>query len=233
MSVVATIAEGDLSVLGDAAAAYVEEGMRVGLGTGRAAAAFIRALAARFEGRRARLICVPTSETTAKLAAGLGLPLASLADTGELDLTVDGADEVDPRLDLIKGLGGALVREKIVAASSRRLVIVVGAEKIVARLGVSTALPVEVLPFGVALCRRRLQGLGAEPRLRSAGAEVFVSDNGNHILDCAFGGIDDAAALDRAIREIPGVVGTGLFVGMAERVLVQDGGRVEVRQRAS
>src|SRR5262249_43558105 len=151
----------------------------------------------------------------------------SLAEAGELDLTVDGADEVDPRLDLIKGLGGALVREKIVAASSRRLVIVVGAEKLVPRLGVVTPLPVEVLPFGEALCRRRLAELGAEPRRRTAGTAAFVSDNGNHILDCAFRGIEDPVSLDRAIREIPGVMGTGLFVGMAERVLVQDGNRVE------
>jgi ribose 5-phosphate isomerase A len=229
---VATSAAGDLSLLGDAAAAYVEEGMRVGLGTGHAATAFIHALAARFRGRFDRLTCVATSEASANLAAGLGLSVTGLTDAGELDLTIDGADEVDPRLDLIKGLGGALVREKIVAASSRRLVIVVGAEKLVPRLGVATPLPVEVLPFGEALCRRRLAGLGAEPRLRMAsGTAAFVSDNGNHILDCAFDGIDDPAALDRAIREIPGVMGTGLFVGMAERVLVQDGNQVEVRRR--
>jgi ribose 5-phosphate isomerase A len=123
------------------------------------------------------------------------------------------------------------VREKIVAASSRRLVVVVGAEKMVSRLGVSTPVPVEVLPFGAALCRRRLEALGAKPSLRVAGVAAFVSDNGNHILDCAFDGIEDAAALDCAIREIPGVVGTGLFVGMAERVLVQDGKRVEVHRR--
>jgi len=232
MAVAPSVA-GDLSLLGDAAAAYVEEGMRVGLGTGRAATAFIRALAARFRGRAERLTCVATSEATATLAAGLGLPVTSLADAGELDVTVDGADEVDPRLDLIKGLGGALVREKIVAASSRRLVIVVGAEKLVPRLGVVTPLPVEVLPFGETLCRRRLAALGGASRPRMAGSAAFVSDNGNHILDCSFGGIDDAVALDRAIREIPGVMGTGLFVGMAERVLVQDGNRVEVRRRST
>jgi ribose 5-phosphate isomerase A len=231
LAVVAITAEDDLSFVGDAAVTYVEDGMRVGLGTGRAATAFIRALAARFAGRPARLSCVATSEATAKLASSLGLRLTSLTDAGELDLTVDGADEVDSRLDLIKGLGGALVREKIVAASSRRLVVVVGAEKMVSRLGVSTPVPVEVLPFGAALCRRRLEALGAKPSLRVAGVAAFVSDNGNHILDCAFDGIEDAAALDRAIREIPGVVGTGLFVGMAERVLVQDGKRVEVHRR--
>ena len=231
MPIVATSAAGDLTLLGDAAAAYVDEGMRVGLGTGHAATAFIHALATRFRDRAARLTCVATSEATAKLAAELGLRVSSLEKAGELDLTVDGADEVDPQLSLIKGLGGALVREKIVAASSRRLVIVVGAEKLVPRLGVVTPLPVEVLPFGEALCRRRLAGLGAEPRRRSTGSTAFVSDNGNYILDCTFDGIDDPVALDRAIREIPGVMGTGLFVGMAERVLVQEGNRVEVRRR--
>jgi ribose 5-phosphate isomerase A len=192
---VATNVAGDLNLLGDAASAYVEEGMRVGLGTGHAATAFIHALATRFQGRAARLTCVATSEATAKLAADLGLRVTSLADAGELDLTVDGADEVDPRLDLIKGLGGALVREKIVAASSRRLVIVVGAEKLVPRLGVATRLPVEVLPFGEALCRRRLAGLGAEPLRELAsglGADVpFFLAPGPHHLRREHGMADD------------------------------------------
>ena len=223
-----TRSDGALRALGEAAAAYVEKGMNVGLGTGRAATAFVHALAA----RRLSIVCVATSEATRRLAESLGLSLTTLAEAGELDLTVDGADEVDPRLDLIKGLGGALVREKIVAASSRRLVIVVGAEKIVDRLGVRTPLPVEIVPFGVALCERRLGELGARPVLRSTPSGPFVSDNGNHILDCGFEGIDAPAALDRAIHEIPGVVGTGLFVGMAERVLVAEAGAVRVREQA-
>lgn len=220
-----------LRALGAAAAEYVAPGAKVGLGTGRAACAFVEALAERVRGGL-RVTGVPTSEATRALAERLGIPLATLDEAGELDLTVDGADEVDPRLDLIKGLGGALVREKIVAASSRRLVVVVGEEKIVERLGVRTPLPVEVVPFGLALCRRRLAALGADVRLRGAERpEPFVTDNGNRVLDCKFAAIDDAAALDAAICAIPGVVGTGLFVQMAERVLVQRGASIGVLRR--
>jgi ribose 5-phosphate isomerase A len=229
----ATSAEDGLRALGTAASAYVERGMKVGLGTGRAATAFVRALGGRVRGEGLDVVGVPTSEATRALAESLGIPLATLSEAGGLDLAVDGADEVDPRLDLIKGLGGALVREKIVAASSRRLLIVVGSEKMVGRLGVRTPLPVEIVPFGLALCERRLKELGGRPELRRRDAEVFVSDNGNYILDCRFEGIADPASLDGAIREIPGVVGTGLFIGMAQRVLVQDGREVRILERTS
>ena len=226
-----TSAEDGLRALGTAAAGYVERGMKVGLGTGRAATAFVQALGARVRGEGLDVVGVPTSEATRALAEVLGIPLATLSETGGLDLAVDGADEVDPRLDLIKGLGGALVREKIVAAASRRLVILIGSDKMVERLGVRTPLPVEIVPFGLALCERRMAGLGGRPELRRRDAEVFVSDNGNYILDCRFDGIADPASLDGAIREIPGVVGTGLFVGMAERVLLQEGRGVRVLER--
>ena len=218
---------------GGIAAGYVEDGMSVGLGTGRAAEGFVRALAGRVR-EGLTLLAVPTSEATRKLAESLGIPLTTLEAAGQLDLTVDGADEVDPRLDLIKGLGGALVREKIVAASSERFVILVGEEKLVERLGVRTPLPVEVVPFGLTLCRRRLAALGCQPALRPAksGPGNFVSDNGNAIFDCKFPAIDDGRRLESAIIEIPGVVGTGLFLGMAERVLVQQGDFVRVLRRA-
>jgi ribose 5-phosphate isomerase A len=219
-----------LGALGKAAAGYVEDGMNVGLGTGRAAVAFVRALAERVKGGL-RIVGVPTSEATRELAGSLGIRLATLADVPELDLTIDGADEVDPDLDLIKGLGGALVREKIVAASSRRFVVVVGAEKLVERLGVKTPLPVEVVPFAQPLAEKRLAALGSRPALRRKDGKTFVSDNGNHILDCQFREIADPAALDVTIRAIPGVVGTGLFVGMAERVLVQHQESVRVLKR--
>jgi ribose 5-phosphate isomerase A len=150
-----------------------------------------------------------------------------------LELTVDGADEVDPQLNLIKGRGGALVREKIVAASSRRLVILVGTEKLVDTLGEQGVLPVEVVPFGLALCRRRLKELGHSGTLRQDGANTFVTDNGNYILDCKVGAIADPAGLERALHAIPGVVGTGLFLGMAETVLIQDGDQVRIRTRNS
>jgi ribose 5-phosphate isomerase A len=211
---------------------FVKDGQVLGLGTGRAAAAFVRALGARVaEGLQ--VTGVPTSIATAELARELEIPLLTLEEAGRLDVTFDGADEVDPSLDLIKGYGGAHVREKIVAACSEQLVILVGAEKIVDVLGARGKLPVEVLPFGEALCRRALAELGCEGALRCAGdGEPLVTDNGNHILDCQIAPIEDAASLERDILAIPGVLGTGLFVGMADAVIVQDGDRVELRRRA-
>jgi ribose 5-phosphate isomerase A len=198
----------------------------VGLGSGRAAEAFVRALAA--EAAQGLVVQgIPTSRATAALAGSLGLTIAELT-ADPLDITVDGADEVDPRLDLIKGYGGALMRERIVAAASRRQVILVTTEKLVPRLGSRGRLPVEIVPFARHLCDRRLRALGCEPVLREAGAGPFVTDNGNWILDCGIAPQDDAAALDRDIRGIPGVVDTCFFLGTAERVLVAEGGAVRV-----
>jgi ribose 5-phosphate isomerase A len=152
----------------------------------------------------------------------VGIPLLTLAEAGVLELTFDGADEVDPNLDLIKGYGRALVREKVVAASSCRLVILVGDEKLVPQLGTRGKLPVEVMPFALPLCERRLSELGCRPAAYRQGSGLFVTDNGNHILDCQIDPIPDAPRLEMAIRAIPGVVGTGLFLEMAETVLVGD-----------
>jgi ribose 5-phosphate isomerase A len=200
----------------------VPNGSRIGLGSGRAAAAFVKALGERIRNGQLRVAGVPTSEATAMLAKQEGVPLLTLAEAGILELTVDGADEVDLNLDLIKGYGRALVREKVVAASSRRLVILVGDEKLVPQLGTRGKLPVEVLPFALPLCERRLTELGCQPVAFRQGDGLFVTDNGNNILDCAIKPIADAAKLELAIRAIPGVVGTGLFLGMANTVLVGD-----------
>jgi ribose 5-phosphate isomerase A len=203
--------------------------VRVGLGSGRAAEAFVRALAAEV-GQALRVRSVPTSRATAALAASLGLPIGEL-DESLLDLTVDGADEVDPHLDLIKGYGGALMRERIVATASRRQVILVTREKLVPRLGTRGRLPVEIVPFARPLCQRRLAALGCRPSLRETAAAPFVTDNGNWILDCGISGQEDAAKLDREIRRIPGVVDTGFFLGTAERVLVAEDGTIRVLRR--
>ena len=200
----------------------VTNGSRVGLGSGRAAQAFVRALGERVRSGRLHVYGVPTSKDTENLAMQAGITLLTLEQAGILDLTVDGADEVDPNLDLIKGYGRALVREKIVAASSRRLVILVGDEKLVPRLGSRGKLPVEVTPFALPLCERRLRQLGCEPVPYVKGSSLFVTDNGNHILDCRVEPIADAPRLEMDIRAIPGVVGTGLFLGMADTVLVGD-----------
>lgn len=212
----------------------IADGSRVGLGSGRAASAFVRLLGERVRAGRLRVQGVPTSQATAALAREAGISLIELADAGELDITVDGADEVDPRLDLIKGYGRALVREKIVASSSRRLVILIGEEKLVERLGSRGKLPVEVVPFALPLCQRRLAGMNLRPVPYRVNGELYCTDNGNHILDCGIDPIPDAAALDRELNLIPGVVGTGLFVGIAEAVLVGTGDNfrlIEERRR--
>ena len=200
----------------------VPNNSRIGLGSGRAAQAFVKALGQRARNGSLSVHGVPTSEETAKLASQEGIPLLTLTEAGILDLTVDGADEVDLNLDLIKGYGRALIREKIVASSSKKLVILVGTEKLVAQLGARGKLPVEVIPFALPLCERRLGELGCRPIPFRQGSGLFVTDNGNHILDCQIDPISDARRLEREIRSIPGVVGTGLFLEMADTVLVGD-----------
>ena len=217
-----------LDALARRALGFVKDDTVVGLGAGRAATAFVRVLAARVrDGFRVR--GVPVSEATAELAEELGVPLVGLE--AEIDVTVDGADEVDPDLNLIKGYGGALVRERIVAAASRRQIILVERDKLVPRLGSRGRLPVEVVSFALPLSRRRLAALGLAPTLRMAGESQFVTDNGNVILDCVVGPIVDPPALERALRAVPGVVDTGLFLGTADTVLVADGTSVSELSR--
>jgi ribose 5-phosphate isomerase A len=208
-----------LEEIAQRALALVGDGATVGLGSGRAATAFIRALGERVRGG----LCVrgvPTSEDSAAVAREYGIPLVGLAEAESIDITVDGADEVDPHLDLIKGYGAALLRERIVAEVSRAEVILVGEEKMVPRLGARGIVPVEVVPFAAAFCSRRLAALGCRPRLREKGGAAVVTDNGNHILDCGVDPIEQPRALETAMIAIPGVVGTGLFLGIASIVLV-------------
>jgi len=217
-----------LEELAARALGLVRDGTVVGLGTGRAATAFVHALAGRVrDGLRVK--GVPTSEETERLARELEIPLVGLE--ADLDLTVDGADEVDPALNLIKGYGGALVRERIVAVASLRQVILVTRDKLVEVLGSHGRLPVEVLPFALPLCRRRLEALGLKPVLRTEEDRPFVTDNWNVIVDCATGPIEDPHALERTILAIPGVVDTGLFLGTADTVLVADGATVRELDR--
>jgi len=221
--------QGPLERLAICALEYVRDGMRIGLGSGRAASAFVRALGARVrEGLAVR--GVPTSENTGRLARDLGVPLAGL-DEGIIDLTVDGADEVDSRLDMIKGYGGALVRERIVAAASRRVVILVGREKLVPVLGTRGRLPVEIVPFAAPLTIRDLADLGCRPVLRVEEGRPFVTDNSNWIVDCGVRAIEAPIAFARDLRGLPGVVDTGLFLGVPDVVLVADGAVVREMKR--
>ncbi len=210
--------DASLEALGQYALRFVKPGHTIGLGTGRAASAFIRALGASGIDVRG----VPTSTPAEELARSVGIPIVTLAEAGKIDTDFDGADEVDSRLNLIKGYGGALVREKIVAASSRRFVVLVGYEKIVKRLGDRGSIPIEVVPFGVPLVSAKIKAMGMKPRVRESEGKEFITDNGNLILDCAVKTIASPARVDRELLAIPGVVGTGLFVAMADVVLVAD-----------
>jgi ribose 5-phosphate isomerase A len=207
----------------DAAAELVRDGMLVGLGTGSTAAFALEALARRHR-QGLRFVGIPTSEQTAARATALGIPLTSFTPHQLIDLTIDGADEVERgTLNLIKGLGGALLHEKIVASNSRRLAIIVDEAKLVDRLGARAPVPVEVVAFGLEATQTRLEALGADANLRvTAAGEPFVTDSGNRILDCNFGPIADPARLEERIRRVVGVVGSGLFIGWAGPVFVAD-----------
>ncbi|MEO6325235.1 MAG: ribose-5-phosphate isomerase RpiA [Thermoanaerobaculia bacterium] len=203
---------------------YVKDGMLVGLGTGSAAAHAVRLLAERVkDGLRIR--CIPTSRRTAELARSLGIPMTSFDETARLDVTIDGTDEFDPDLDLVKGGGGALLHEKIVAAASDRLVIVCESKKRVPVLGTSgMPLPVEVVPFGWPVVAAALGRMEGQPALRlSAPEEPFQTDEGNYILDCRFPDLSDAAALAERLERMTGVVEHGLFLKLASVVIMGQG----------
>jgi ribose 5-phosphate isomerase A len=206
----------------EAAVEMVENDMVVGLGSGSTAAFAVEALARRHR-QGLNFVGIPTSERTATRAKAAGIPLTSFSKHRQIDLTIDGADEVERgTLNLIKGLGGALLREKIVAAASHRLAIVVDGSKMVDRLGARISLPVEVVAFGLEATGESLEVLGASAHTRMSLSGPFVTDNGNPVLDCDFGRINDPARLEKRIRRIVGVVENGLFIGRADPVFVAD-----------
>jgi ribose 5-phosphate isomerase A len=208
-----------------AAAELVEAGSIVGLGSGSTANYAVRFLAERVR-RGLKIIGVPTSQKTKELAEQLGIPLATLEERPQIDVDIDGADEIDPQLNLIKGGGGAFLREKIIASASRRFFVIADSAKQVRQLG-KFPLPIEVIPFAQSLVRLRIEALGAQVSLRSfAYGNPYITDEGHHIFDCTFGEIADPPALADALRSIPGVVEHGLFIGMAELALVGKNGQV-------
>ncbi len=224
--------DGGIGAAARRALELVGDDMRLGLGTGRAAAAFVTALAERVRDGL-RVTGVATSEASARQAREAGIPLIDLPEDVDLDLTVDGADEVAPNLDLVKGFGGALVRERIVAAASQRQVILVGHDKLVGHLGMRGRIPIEVVPFACRPVLRRVRALGLAPVVRLAGGRPVISDNGNLTVDCGLATplahTRAADVLEASLLAIPGVIDTGLFLGTAERVLVgYPDGRVDV-----
>ena len=213
-----------LAALAEAVAANVEPGMTIGLGTGSTADAAIRAIGRRVRGGLA-IRGVPTSRRTAKLARELGIRLASLEEVDQIDLGIDGADEIDPAVNATKGRGGALLHEKLVALACRDYILIAAAEKLVRQLGTRLPLPVEVVPFGWQHTAARLADLGLTPALRpdlEQPAGPFHSDDGHLILDCETGPLADAAAVAARIKAVPGVVEHGLFLGIAHRALIAE-----------
>lgn len=212
------------------ALSYVQEGQVVGLGTGSTAKYAIEGLAKMVQ-EGLNVVGVPTSTATAALAKSLGIPLIDLNEASLINITIDGADEVDPQFNMIKGGGGALTREKLVAIASSRRVMLVDETKLVSALGETRALPVEVLPFCWVLTARRLRELGCEPQPRLAAGRHFVTDNGNYVLDCKFPPIQRPAELESSIKLLPGVVESGLFVSLADTLVIGFEDRTEVRER--
>jgi ribose 5-phosphate isomerase A len=206
---------------GEKAAEYVKDGMVVGLGTGSTVEWTIRKLGERVADGL-DIIGIPTSVRSEVLAKELGIALSTLLEHPKIDLTIDGADEVDPNLNLIKGLGGALTREKIVAANSRDEIIVVDDSKLVELLGTKSPVPVEVIPFAWNTCKFKLEGLQPKPSpiLRKATEGIYVTDNNNYILDCRFEKINEPLLIESKINNIPGVIENGLFLNLTSSVIV-------------
>jgi len=204
---------------------FIQDGQVVGLGTGSTAAYFIKLLGEQVK-QGMRIRGIPTSDRSRELALSLGIPLTTLDECQEIAVTVDGADEVDPQLRLIKGGGGAMLREKIVASATKQMIVVADASKRVERLG-KFPLPVEVIQFAQALIAKRIAALGAQVNLRTnSDGSPYITDENNHILDCRFGEIRDADQLARQLSEMPGVVEHGLFIGMASVALLARGSEI-------
>jgi ribose 5-phosphate isomerase A len=198
---------------------YVEDGMIIGLGTGSTDEFAIKKIGELVEGGL-KIKGIPTSLKTKRLATELKIPLIELDEHTEIDVTIDGADEVDSNLNLIKGGGGALTREKIIAYHSKKVIIIVDETKIVKGLGCDSFLPVEITKFGWPATKKALEGLGCTGELRKIMDEAFITDNQNYIIDCDFGKITDPETLEKEINNIPGVLENGLFIGLADEVIV-------------
>ena len=224
--------EQEKELAGRAAAQLVRDGDIVGLGTGSTAYYAVVAIGERVKAGL-KVLGIPTSDATANLALTLGIPLTTLEENPVLDIDIDGADEVDPQLRLIKGGGGALLREKIIASASKKFAVVADSSKVVRALG-KFPLPVEIIDFARPVLEKKIAALGAVTRLRlKSDGTPFITDEGHHILDCTFGKISDPPALARALSELPGVVEHGLFIGLAKQVFVGRGAKVEeIRPRS-
>ncbi|BCB02812.1 ribose-5-phosphate isomerase RpiA [Bacillus sp. KH172YL63] len=211
---------------GEKAVEEIKDGMTIGLGSGSTVYWTIKKIGERIS-QGLQIKAIPSSEETARLAKEAGIPLTSFAEVESLDLSIDGADEVDPDFHLIKGGGGALLREKFVDMFTKSFIVVIDESKLVPVLG-SFPLPVEVVPFGWEMTAKSLAEFGCNPVLRKKGLDVFLTDNGNYILDCDFSSIGDPVKLHRELKQLTGVIETGLFTGMADKVIVGKEDGVEI-----
>jgi ribose 5-phosphate isomerase A len=223
--------ENEKELAGRAAAKLVHDGDIVGLGTGSTAYFAVVALGERVKAGL-KMVGIPTSVATADLAKKVGVPLTTLDDHPEIDITIDGADEIDPHLNLIKGGGGALLREKIIASASKRMVVISDSSKLVPVLG-KFPLPVEIVAFARTVVENKIKSLGATVKLRTKpDGAAYLTDNGNPILDCTFGKLPDPAAIARTLSDTPGIVEHGLFIGLASMALIGKGNSVEELRRS-
>ena len=206
-------------IAGEKAVEYIEDGMIVGLGTGSTVEYTIKKLGKMVK-NGLNIEGIPTSVRTKRLAAQYNIPLLELDDHADIDVTIDGADEVDSYLNLIKGGGGALTREKIIAFHSKKEIIIVDESKIVKKLGIDNPVPVEVTKYGWSATKRTLEELGCTAELRKIMSEVYITDNSNYIIDCDFGKIDEPEILEKELNTIPGVVENGLFIDLVDEVIV-------------
>ncbi len=217
----------DKRIAAEEAVKYVKNGMILGLGSGSTVNWMLQKLSERIKAEGLQVQGIPSSKKTEKLALELGIPLIDFSTTTKIDLAIDGADEIDGKLTLLKGGGGSLVREKIVDACAEELIIIADGSKVVEQLG-AFPLPVEVLPFGYEVTMKQIKQLGGQTILRKKENQVFVSDNGNYILDCQFGAIEDATALHEKLIQLVGVVDTGIFAGMADKAIIARNGEIEI-----
>ncbi|GAA0615126.1 ribose 5-phosphate isomerase A [Virgibacillus siamensis] len=216
----------DKKLAAEAATDYVKDGMTVGLGSGSTAEWMLKRLGALVKDGL-NIKGIPTSVKTESLARKHGIPLTDFSKTATVDLAIDGADEIDGQLNLLKGGGGSLVREKIIDAAAEKLIIIADQSKMVQQLG-SFPLPIEVVPFGWEMTKKQIAAYGAEPKLRKEENRVFVSDNGNYILDCSFGKMVNPESLHDTLKSMAGVVETGLFIGMTDQAMIGQNGKVEM-----
>ncbi len=216
---------------GEKAAEYVKSGMVVGLGTGSTVFYTISRLGELISEKKLDIKGIPTSLATEKLAHEARIPLTTLKDNPVIDITIDGADEIDSKLNLLKGLGGALLREKVVASNSKFEIIVADGSKLVEKLGTKAPVPVEVLPFAWSACKAKLEKLGCKVALRGGETYPFVTDNACYCLDCKFDGINDPRALDAKIKSIPGVFETGIFVDLAHLAIIGTEEGIKIRKK--